>query len=400
VQQNGLAKYVPGGSAHPEAGLLPDVAPLGDGSDETYNFDDIDWGLPWPKGEMFGTPQINEGVPPAQGVVSPTKAVALSTLAVAHCHYIEERDCPDNVVDIADAWRWIVEKSQNSFRKFERTPGKTWKGTGIHLTGKVMKRPIPCLLASALAQKTATPNDFLSNFLVKQNGRKFCPFRSISTPVHANIALLGDTEFTLKELMCYFPSHYMWRKGGDRLVRAGWAAADIANMINLTRKLSGDAARKINSVSYAITFELEKDGDGTKVRIVRDEGNTKAPTYTGEGWEYDAWETLDYPLLGIAHGLAELPEGPDAGPLTALIKYCKEHAKYDVMISNVSSMLQEAGISSLIEAGDNGCPDKEVWSRHSDLLKEDRKRVLKFERERKRLAEMEEGGKRKRVKSE
>lgn len=86
VQQNGLAKYVPGGSAHPEAGLLPDVAPLGDGSDETYNFDDIDWVLPWPTGQMFDAPQISEGVLLAQCGLSPTNAGPLSALAVAHSY--------------------------------------------------------------------------------------------------------------------------------------------------------------------------------------------------------------------------------------------------------------------------------------------------------------------------
>jgi hypothetical protein len=42
VHQGGLAKYVPGGKEHPEAGLLPDIAPLSDGSDEIYNFEGID----------------------------------------------------------------------------------------------------------------------------------------------------------------------------------------------------------------------------------------------------------------------------------------------------------------------------------------------------------------------
>ncbi|KAF1912934.1 hypothetical protein BDU57DRAFT_521534 [Ampelomyces quisqualis] len=401
VQQNGLAKYVPGGSAHPEAGLLPDLEPLSDGSDETYNFVDVDWVLPWPKGQTFDAMLTGGERMASHGSISPdTDSGPLSGLTAAHTYYVEERDCPDDVVDIVDAWRWLAEKCQDTFTKFEPTAGKSWKGTGIRNTAKKLKQPIASLLASALAETLASPNDFLAPFLTKQNGREFCPLRSVATPVHVNIALLGDTEFTLKELMCYFPSHYMWRKGGDRLVRAGWSAGDISNMINMTRQLSGDATKKNSSVHYAITYEAEKGETGTKTRIVRDEQDDEAQSYTAEGWVYDTLELVDYPVLGLAHGLINLPEGPDAGPLTALIAFCKENTKCDVLLSNVPAMLQEAGISSLIEPGDGACPDKEVWSRHVDLLKDDRKRVLKMERERKRAMEMEEGGKRKRVKTE
>jgi hypothetical protein len=403
VQQGGLAKYVPGGEAHPEAGLLPDLAAYCDGSDEVYNFDDVDWVLPWPKGESFdGFPYAGANVASSDLYSTTTDAKSPSSAGFgSKSHYIEARDCPDSIVDIDDAWRWLAEKCQDTFSKFEATPGKSWKGTGIHKTSKRLKQPIASLLVSALAETLASPGDTIARFLLNQNGREFCPFRSVATPVHVNIALLGDTEFTLKELLCFFPSHYSWRKGGDRLVRAGLSAGDMANMINMTRQLSGDAARKIGTVAHVITYETDKSNDRTRIRIVRDEEElVGVQNYTAQGWTYDAWELVDYPVLGLAHGLVTLPEGPDAGPLTALIKYCQAQGRHDVMLSDVYAKLEEAGISSLIEPGEHGCPDKEVSARHHELLKEDRKRVLKVEREKKRAAEMEQGVKRKRVKTE
>jgi hypothetical protein len=400
VQQGGLAKYVPGGEAHPEAGLLPELIGFGDGSEEVYNFDDVDWVLPWPANENFYGSSCTGAPSDPHSVMVDVKSPSAIAFA-PKSYYLEARDCPDDVVDIDDAWRWLSEKCQDTFVKFEATPGKTWRGTGIHKSSKKFKQPIPSLLVTAIAETMESPNDAIARFLANQNGREFCPFRSVSTPIHVNIALLGDTEFTIKELLCYFPSHYIWRKGGDRLVRAGLTAADMTNMINMTRQLSGDAARKNGTVAHMITYETEKGNERARVRIVRDEDENTVQNYTAQGWTYDTWELVDYPILALTHGLITLPEGPDAGPLTTLIKDCLTEGKHDVMLSDVSAKLEEAGISSLIEPGEHGCPDKEVSARHQELLKEDRKRVLKAERERKKLAEEELGGKRKkRMKSE
>jgi hypothetical protein len=398
VQQGGLAKYVPGGSEHPEAGMLPDVSPLSDGSNEHYNFEGVDWVLPWPQSEIFHGASTEEVDSITNNHHSPVSSAAPQSVAAntSPPHYIEARDCPDNVVDIHDAWRWIAEKCDPSFTKFEPTPGKTWNGTGITVTSKKVKQPIASLLSSAIAETIASPGNFVASLLVKQNRREFCPFKSIATPVHANIALLGDTEFTLKELLCFFPSHFLWRKAGDRLFRSGLGNGDIAAMINMTRQLPGNASKKTNAISRALMYETAKDGSGETVRIVRNNDDAEAHSYTAEGWTFDVWELVDYPILALAHGLVALPEGPDAGPLTALIKYCKENGKYDIMLSNVSDMLHEVGISSLIEPGERGCPDKELLSRHSEALKQDKKRVKEGL---KRAAE-EFGDKRKRVKTE
>jgi hypothetical protein len=67
------------------------------------------------------------------------------------------------------------------------------------------------------------------------------------------------------------------------------------------------------------------------------------------------------------------------------------------MLSEVPEMLQEVGISSLIEPSESGCPDKEVLGRNVELLKRDRLRVL---REMKSVVEKEGGNKRKRMKVE
>jgi hypothetical protein len=399
VQQGGLGNYVPGGSEHPEAGMLPDAAMFSDGSEVTYNFEDIDWVLPWPANEGFDGTQIDRAPLHANGLLSPftDSGRPSAVFAPAPTHYIEARDCPDFVVDINDAWRWLAEKCGGSFTKFEPIPGKSWKYTGIHRIGRKVKQPIASLLASALAETLASPGNVIATYLINQNTREFCPFKSVATPFHVNIALLGDTEFTLKELLCYFPSHYMWRKAGDRLVRSGMSNADIANMINFTRQLPGETSLKSNSIMNAIVYEKVQDGSGAKIKIMRNFNIDEAQSYTAEGWIWDMDELIDYPIIALAHGLVMLPEGPDAGPLTALIKLCKEQGRHKVMLSDVSSLLQEVGINSLIEPSEAGCPDKEVLGRHVEVLKRDRLRVL---REKKSEAEKEVGNKRKRVKVE
>jgi hypothetical protein len=380
VQQGGLAKFVPGGECHPEAGLLPDVSALSDGSDEVFNFDNLDWVLPWPKSENFDSSTVEGVAQSSLEVRPPTSATAAmsSSLEMISTHYKEALDCPDDIIDIEDAWRWLAERSQNAITAFSPSPGKSWKGTGIYQTAKKIKQPIPSLLASALAETNASPGNFIAKYLIKQNGREFCAFRSVSTPVHINIALLGDTEFTLKELLCYFPLHYVWRKAGDRLLRAGMTGSSIANMINMTRQLSGGPSCKSGTVNAALTYEAGTDENGMKVRIVRDNQKDEAETYTAEGWVYEAWELADYPLLGLAHGLVKMPEGVDAGPITHLINWCKAQGKHKVMLSNVPTMLHEAGIISLVEPGAEGALDKEVLPRYTKLLLEDRNRVLRL----------------------
>jgi hypothetical protein len=78
--------------------------------------------------------------------------------------------------------------------------------------------------------------------------------------------------------------------------------------------------------------------------------------------------------------------------------WCREKGRYDVLLSNVSGVLQEADISSLIEPSEHGCPDKEVAGRHADALGKDRKRVLKAAAEKKRALEDAEEKKEKRAK--
>jgi hypothetical protein len=398
VQQGGLAKYVPGGEAHPEAGLLPDLAALNDGSvEEIYNFEDLDWVLPWPKGETF-TPLVETSVgtsesPPMQAQRRPILAITPRP----HCY--EDRDCPDGVVDIEDAWRWLRDREVDPTSPFIPSPGKTWHGTGIHRTSRKYKAPIASLMGLVVSNTIESPDDPLANFLVNQNGREFCVFRSVATPVHVNITLLKDVEITLIELLSYFPSHYMWRKAADRFVRAGLSAGDIQNFINWSRHLSGDAVKHSSGIYDQIAYGYEEtDGNKKRVRIVR-EPDLETAVYTTEGWAYTSWELSDYPLLGLAHGLKHVPEGPDVGPLTAIMRWCRERGKYDVLLSQVPELLEAAGIQPLIEPGEGNDPDKEVLSRHAQTLRQDRKRVIADMKERK-VTEEEQGRKRKRVKLE
>jgi hypothetical protein len=397
VQQGGLAKFVPGGECHPEAGLLPDATTFSDGSDgERYNFEDVDWVLPWPQGEMFdGSSALV--TPPSPGAAATRVRELSAPRDVPPPFYFEARDCPDGIVDIEDAWRWIKEKEMNPNAAFVPSPTKTSRGKGIARSGRRHKTPIASLMGSIIVNMQDSPDEALVTYLLRQDGREFCPFRSMATPVHVNITLLGDVDFTLKELICYFPTHYMWPKGATRLTNSGMSGSDIANMINMVRQLSGEAAKVGSSIRSSMNYALSKASEGGKVS---DEEKSEAQSYTAEGWTYESWELVDYPILGLAHGLVKLPEGVDAGPLTQLIVWCRENKRFDVLLSKVPDMLQEAGITSLIEPSESGCPDKEVLGRYAATLKKDRQRVLAVAKERKRLAEEEEGGREKRVKTE
>lgn len=394
VQQGGLAKYVPGGSEHPEAGLLPEISLLSDGSDEIYNFEGVDWTLPWPKEEKFEPGSVLANVPAS------SRSASSAQVAIARkppSFYNETRDCPDNVVDIIDAWRWLEEKELHPTASFVPTPDKSWKKTGIRRTSTKIKAPIASLMGLVIADIIESPNNSLASFLMNQNGRAFCPFRSVATVVYANITLLKDVEITLVELLSYFPNHYVWRKGADRLIRAGLTGSDIANFINWSRALEGDAVKNFGSIKDSLAWEWDSVSQ-KRIRIERDPD--ASISYMAEGWGYKVWELIEYPLLGLTHGLKHLPEGPDAGPLTQLIKHCREQGHYRVLLSDVPEMLRELDIEPLIEAGESGDPDKEALGRFAEILKIDRKRVLKDRKDRQAAAEKEEERKQKRVKTE
>jgi hypothetical protein len=398
VQQGGLAKYVPGGEAHPEAGLLPDVTALSDGStEEIYNFEDVDWVLPWPEGETFmplSETFLGTSVSPS------TQAKSQPTVAIAprpHCY--EARDCPDNIVDIDDGWRWLKEKEVNPHMIYIASPGKTWHGTGIHKTTRKHKAPIASLMGMVISDTIASPDEPLAKYLLSQNGREFCAFRSVATPVHIDITFLKDIEITLMELLSYFPNHYWWRKASDRLVRAGFTGSSIANTINWSRNLQGEAVLNISTVGDQISWEyVEVQGSKQRIKIVR-EPETESATYTTEGWSFTSSDLTDYPLLGLAHGLKHVPQGLDAGPLTAIMQWCREQGRYNALLSEVPELLEAARIQPLIEPGEGGDPDKEVMGRYAATLREDRKRVLVDIKERK-AADEDAGRKRKRVKTE
>jgi hypothetical protein len=367
LQQGGLYRYVPGGDLHPEAALLPHMSLLSDGSDaDVYNFKGVDWALPWC--DFRGTiglegMSLNEY---RKANSSSSQEMELSPVSAPTLpRYTEECDCPDNIIDLDDAWRWMSEKEQNPGVRFQKSRGKKWTGSRLQLTSRKWKQPIPNLIAAALAVK----EEGAPTFLGKQNGRQFCPFKSVATPATVDITLLHDVEFTLMEFLCFFPLHYAWSKGADRLVYAGLSAAEIAALINMLRSLS-ESGGLSNSAVYS-RISRTKQKDGTRVGITRPAPS--AQSYAAEAWTYDSSETTDYPLLGLAHGLRDLPSGPDAGPLTALMVKCRAEGRYTTMLSEVPQLLEEAGIEALIDLG-QGEPDKEMMARHSEAVTEYRKR--------------------------
>lgn len=370
VHQGGLQDYVPGGKLHPETGLLPTLTYLSDGSDaDVFNFEGVDWTLPWTAYEhavpfrSVMSSRVDTTFPDPPGCILQTPT-----------HYLEERDCPDGVFDVEDGWRWLFEHQEGSILNFTPTPGKSRKGSGVQRTGRRYKYPIASLMANTMMEKK---EDNEERYLLNQDAREFDAIKSVATPVHINIALLRDVEFTLIEFLSYFPWHYQWRKGGDRLLRSGMSASDIANYINMSRRLPGATICNNSTVDNHVFWD--KLEDGTRIKATCPEHEVL--NHTAEHWTYDAWEPTDYPLLALAHGLVELPSGPDAGPLTALIKWCRDKKRYRTMLSDVPILLQEAGISPLIESGDHATPDQDVLARHIGAIKKDRLRVLRERRQ-------------------
>ncbi|KAI4919206.1 hypothetical protein J4E85_009463 [Alternaria conjuncta] len=396
--QQGLHKYVPGGELHPEYGLVPEMLKLSDGSDtDVFNFDSVDWVLPW-KGQIdFHAPSnaTNEQL----GSYEITSPVGSDTFApVVTYSWSEARDCPDKVFDICDAWRWLSSKEANPEVDFIPTPDMNWRGTGAMRSQRRLKSPIPELMMLAM-QSDPTTSESKHVVLLQNQDRgakgknQFCAFKSVATSVMVDMALLGDTEFTTMELLSYFPQHYYWGHAAERLTRAGVTGTLIRDFLIMTRGLQGDEIMMANSIAQAAKVAKKRDCVKVEEMDIDEAGkDTPSPTpapvidstvvdltssYTAEGWIYDVWEKIDYPLLALTHGLQSLPTGVDAGPLTALILWCREKGRYKAMLSEVPALLKEANIEPLIEPGENGCPDKEVAGRHAGALKKDRLRVVR-----------------------
>jgi hypothetical protein len=368
LRQGGLHKYVPGGELHPEYGMLPEMVKLSDGSDgEVFDFEGVDWTLPWDGNTNLRDSQILPTPQLSRLKTSFFQEPLLETeTALPSFINFGVRDCPDGIMTLEDAWKWLITKEENPKVTFQPDNSKTWKQLNILPAHRKIKQPIPALMATALVEEDAA-------YLANQDAQEYCPMKSVATPPHVNITLLGTTEFTLMELLCYFPNHYHWRKGGDRLALSGLNYADMANIVNMTRQLTSEVGK--TSAAFQATIVYEKQDDGSKTRIVRSDSGPK--DYTAQGWTYSAWEPTDYPLLGLAHGLRESPSGDDAGPLTKLMSWCRDQRKYTVMLSEVPALLVEANIDSKIQRDGIECPDKVMLPRHVDALKEDRKRVLR-----------------------
>lgn len=435
LRQGGLHEYVPGGKLHPEYGMLPDMLKLSDGSDaEVFDFEGVDWTLPWEGHLDFHAPSASASRPAPStststrfdSAISPTaSAMSFSSDTTVH-PWRESRDCPNTVIDLADAWRWLATKETNPSAAFIPTPGKKWHGRGANRSYRKVKAPIPELMMFALqaaseslpASCTSPPNPVLQNQDTPNNGKltnEFCPFKSVATPASVDITLLGDTEFTLMELLCYFPQHYYWGHAAERLSRAGITPSGIRDMICMTRGLDSEAIPRLSTISSAAKIARKRD---VKQDVKEDTPNGKeeqdmsspaatpqasksvvgdtAPGYTAEDWTYEVWEKIDYPVLALAHGLQKLPTGVDAGPLTALILWCREKGRYQVLLSEASALLKKEQIEPLIEPGERGCPDKEVLGRYAEALKADRLRVSRSKKRAMEAAD-EGSGKRRKV---
>ncbi|KAF2849649.1 hypothetical protein T440DRAFT_533130 [Plenodomus tracheiphilus IPT5] len=412
LQQGGLQKYVPGGELHPETALLPEMMRLSDGSvDDVFNWEGVDWTLPW--GDHKNTDLVTSW--PAEALAFNKRTSLQNTngrFLTIVSPWREARDCPNMVLDVDDGWRWLSGKEQQPEVDFIPLSAKRPRN-GAYRTYRKIKSPIPELMMGANLAEPDDASPVLQNQDTTSLNNIFCPYKSVATPMNVDITLLADTEFTLMELLSYFPQHYNWGHAAERLSRAGIQPSMIRNLVNMTRALEGETALKLGSVSHAVTTAKKRDviqqEDLSKDNIAEKESTTeqKLPSsdakdtttkYTAEGWTYNVWSKTDYPLLALAHGLQELPTGPDAGPLTSLIHWCRKNKRYRVLLSNVPALLKEAGIEPLIEPSDDGCPDKDVAARHNQALRRDYYRVKRSLDAVKREAEDEQDGRRKKRK--
>ncbi|OAL47626.1 hypothetical protein IQ07DRAFT_633943 [Pyrenochaeta sp. DS3sAY3a] len=392
VHQMGLDKYVPGGKFHPESGLLPEMMNLSDGSDgEVYNWDGVDHELlPWAAHTTF---------------IDSAQVHGISTSPVTAPAYVprEARDCPDKVFELSDAWRWIAGRVATPDADWVPDPKKKWSQFFSQRLRRKFKAPIPeLMMAAILANRSAgtpDPSPILQNQdaprVQERSTNLFCPFKSVATPMFVDITLLEDTEFTLKELLCYFPQHYSWANAAERLNRAGIRGTALRDIIALTRCLNGEtlptpATLSGNMLAARRLLQPVIKEEGPTSECEQQQANITT-NYTSEGWTYP-YEKTDYPLFALAHGLVALPEGKDAGPLTALMKWAKEQERYQILISEVPALLKEAGIPAFIELSDDGCPDKEFLPRHAGEMKKDRKRLLDSSESGKRSKKLKKSG--------
>jgi hypothetical protein len=364
LHQGGLYRYTPGGDMHPETDMLPDMSLFSDGSDaDVYNFEGVDCTLPQCNFQGSTFLEGKFAVEPCE-TGSAFSQEPLSGLS----HYDEACDCPDDIIDLEDGWRWMMQKERDPRSLFNKSPGKTWLKSGVAMSKRKWKQPIPSLIVQAMAvtEEGKTP------FLGKQNKREFCPIKSVVTPVSVDITLLGDVEFTLMEFLCYFPLHFIWSNGAERLSSADATKSEITYLINMTRGLSDTEGLTKGTVYRHVFFKNKTDAAADPDQTAS--SASLPPPYSAASWTHDALDKTDYPLLGLAHGLRSLPSGPDAGPLTALIVQCRANGRYQTMLSEVPRLLEEAGIEGVIDVG-NGEPDREVMPRHAEAIAEFRRRM-------------------------
>lgn len=107
LSQNGLAKYVPGGELHPEADSLPDMVALSDGSEgRSIDWPGISWRLPWAEQGHFDE---SLSIIPFK-VAAKDLTVAENPIKDNNTLWREKRDCPNQIIDLQDGWRWIADK--------------------------------------------------------------------------------------------------------------------------------------------------------------------------------------------------------------------------------------------------------------------------------------------------
>lgn len=399
--QNGLAKYVPGGELHPETGMLPDMTLWSDGSEGVvYDWPGVSWTLPWADQGHF---DFLDKTHISSGATNDGVQTDDQTLVSLSVTWREERDCPNQVFDLHDGWRWMADKEQRPNEDFVPDNTKRWYRSGALRCVRKFKSPIPELMMLAMMEDQEVSNPVLHNqdARIPQKNNFFCPFKSVSTPVNVDMTVLADTEFTLVELLSYFPQHFNWGAAAERLHRAGIQPSMIRDAIYMTRGLSDDvnglSTSSISAACYAAKRrdleqglhheakeeEADDHDDDENTQICNSFGpvapkSTTTTSYTSSSWTYQhSSPKINYPLLALTHGLLSLPNGPDAGPLTHLIQHCRLHQRYNVLLSEVAAVLKEVGIKPVIEAGERGCADEEVVGRYRREWREARKRRMK-----------------------
>ncbi|PVH97398.1 hypothetical protein DM02DRAFT_631191 [Periconia macrospinosa] len=182
------------------------------------------------------------------------------------------------------------------------------------------------------------------------------------TPQDVNIRLC-DFDFSVVEILTYFPAHTFWFSVAERLRRSGWTANAIAGCVKWARKYTPlepplryttnryhtQRARKWFSCnSYVETANPSKMSDRT-------------------GGQHGRIDAIEYFLVGLAEGVIFHPCGDDARALTRAIAHARGMGHDQVKLSQARSYIEEHNLFDLSKPYNFVAADRKARNDYRDF---------------------------------